>query len=103
MILLTCFLSFNSGHEVVIDLYLKQSNISNFSQKVDIRYLELSHPNEALKDVPKLEVLLFRYPIEWIETEDKFFKRQKFSFFFLSVCFCFRTEKIHIFLTNIFN
>lgn len=93
MILLTCFLSFNSGHEVVIDLYLKQSNISNFSQKVDIHYLELSHPNEALKDVPKLEVLLFRYPIEWIETEDKFFKRQKFSFFFCLFVFVLGQKK----------
>ena len=61
MILLTCFLSFNSAYVVVIDLHLKQSNIFSFSQKVVIHGLELSYLNGALNDVPKLEVLLFRY------------------------------------------
>lgn len=62
MILLTSFLSFNSGH-VVIDLHLKQSSIFTFSEKVDISSLELSYLNEALNDMPKLEFLGFRYPI----------------------------------------
>lgn len=60
MLLLTCFLSFNSAHVAVIDLHLKQSNIFSFSQKVVIHALELSYLNGALNDVPKLEVLLFR-------------------------------------------
>lgn len=59
MVLLTCFLSFNSGHVVVIDLHLKQNNIFTFSQKVDICGLDLSFLNGALNDVPKLELFLF--------------------------------------------
>lgn len=59
MVLLTCFLSFNSGHVVVIDLHLKQNIIFTFSQKVDICGLDLSFLNGALNDVPKLELLLF--------------------------------------------
>lgn len=62
MILLTCFLSFNSGHVVIIDLHLKQSNIFAFSQKVDIHGLPLSYLNGTLNDVLKLDMLLFKFP-----------------------------------------
>lgn len=63
MVLLTCFLSFNSGHVVVIDLNLKQNNIFTFSQKVDICGLDLSFLDGALNDVPKLELFLFIHSI----------------------------------------